>query len=159
MTIKFFVRPPEANNEALEKLFANIDFIESNRELILSTPEFYGIRISGTGIYPIYTAHLPLLLGDLLILWQQTLWKTKDAYAFHIVGSPLSGSNSCRIWSKKKGFQYTHMPSMMAMMRPAFLLVQTGKTERDGNTLSAEIPLRPSSTLTIDDLITCLKEN
>lgn len=157
MTIKITVKPPKEDKKALEALFNNLSLIIQNKNLILTTPEYYNIRISGVGVYPLYVQTLDLFIGDLLQLWEQTDWKQGDEYFYYITGSPLSGSNSCRIWHKDKGFSSKHNPSMMALLSPAFLLVQTGSPERTNNVVPVDLPKRAPSKLSIYDLINRLK--
>ena len=91
MTLTFFVKQPKFNNQGLDALFENLSLILQNRDLILSTPEYRNIYISGMGVYPLYTSPLKLFLGDLLVLWEKTDWKQGDEYIYYVTGSPLSG--------------------------------------------------------------------
>ena len=159
MTLTFFVKQPKFNNQGLDALFENLSLILQNRDLILSTPEYRNIYISGMGVYPLYTPPLKLFLGDLLVLWEKTTWKQGDEYIYYVTGSPLSGRNCCHLYKEGEGLTSKNNSSMMALMAPAFLLAQTGSPERQTKCIPAECPPRTPSSLSIFDLINILNNS
>jgi len=157
MTIRITVTSPQTDKQALACLFQNIELIEQNKELILSTSEYRDIYISGVGVYALYIPPLKLFLGDLLRLWEQTPWKQENEYFYYTTGSPLSGSNCSSLWSKAGGFNSKHIPSIGALLKPAYLLVNTGTTNQTANYVSVNVPKREVSKLNIYDLVEKLK--
>ena len=130
-----------------------------NKELILSTPEYYNVYISGVGVYPLYIQTLGLFLGDLLQLWEKTAWKQGDEYFYYTIGSPLSGSNSSSSWCPKDGFKNKQLSSISILLKPAYLLVNKKTIDDSSNAISTDLPKRISSKLSIYNLIDKLNEN
>ena len=103
MTVKFYVQAATPDKEVLQALFDNLDLLQQHQDLILSNPKYYNISIQGSGVFALYIPTFSLCLGELLLLWQHTPWKQEDTYFYCITGSPLSGSNTSRYWSKEQG--------------------------------------------------------
>lgn len=159
MTINFFAKPDEANTQDLETFFNNFDLIQQHKQLIFDTPEYYKVRIAGLGCFPLYTPPIRLSIGELLKLWDETDWKQDDKYFYCITGSPLSGGNSSKYWSSKKGFKSMETGVFTKQMRSALWLLQTGSTEIKSRCTPADPPKREVSKLTVSDLIELLKKN
>ena len=159
MTIHFFAKPDEANTQDLETFFNNFDLIQQHKQLIFDTPDYYSIRIVGSGCFPLYTLPIKLSIGELLKLWDETEWKQDDKYFYCITGSPLSGGNSSKYWSLKKGFKSMETGVFTKQMRSALWLLQTGSPEIKSRCTPIEVPKRESSTLTVNDLIEILQKN
>lgn len=153
MTIHFFAKPDKANDQDLEKFFNNFDLIQEHKQLIFDTPEYYNIRIAGLGCFPLYTPSIKLSIGELLKLWDETDWKQDDKYFYCITGSPLSGGNSSKYWSHKKGFKSMKTTVFTKQMRSALWLLQTGSTEIKSICTPVDPPEREVSKLTVNDLI------
>ena len=159
MTMCFFAKPDTPNNEAIQAFFDNFDLIQQHKQLIFDTPEYYSIKIASFGCFPLYTPPIKLSIGELLRLWDETDWKQDDKYFYCITGSPLSGGNSSKYWSSKKGFKSMETSVFTKQMRSALWLLQTGSTEIKSRCTPIEVPKRESSTLTVNDLIDILQKN
>ena len=159
MTMCFFAKPDEANTQDLETFFNNLDLINQYKQLIFDTPDYFNIRIAGCGVFPLYIQSIRLSIGELLKLWKETDWKQDDKYFYCITGSPLSGGNSSKYWSSKKGFKSMETGVFTKQMRSALWLLQTGSTEIKSRCTPIEIPKREPSKLTVNDLVEILKKN
>ena len=157
MTIQFFAKPDEANIQDLETFFNNFDLIQQHKEVIYANTEYYNIFIQGCGAFPLYTPPIRLSIGELLRLWDETEWKQDDKYFYCITGSPLSGGNSSKYWSSKKGFKSMETCVFTKQMRSALWLLQTGSTEIKSRCTPIEVPKREPSKLTVNDLIDILQ--
>lgn len=156
MTMCFFAKPDEANIQDLETFFNNFDIIQQHKEVIYANPEYFKIRVAGSGCFPLYTPPIKLSIGELLKLWDETEWKQDDKYFYCITGSPLSGGNSSKYWSSKKGFKSMETSVFTKQMRSVLWLLNTGSTEIKSRCTPADPPKRDVSALTIIDLITAL---
>lgn len=156
MTLHFFAKPDTPNNEAIQAFFDNFDLIQQHKEEIYANPEYYSIRVAGLGCFPLYTPPIKLSIGELLRLWDETEWKQDDKYFYCITGSPLSGGNSSKYWSSKKGFKSMETGVFTKQMRSALWLLQTGSAEIKLRCTPIEVPKREPSTLTVNDLIAAL---
>ena len=159
MVIRFFAKPDTPNNEAIQAFFDNFDLIQQHKEVIYANHEYYIIFIQGCGAFPLYTPPIKLSIGELLKLWDETEWKQDDKYFYTIVGSPLSGGNSSKYWSSKKGFKSMETGVFTKQMRSALWLLQTGSTEIKSRCTPIEVPKREPSKLTVNDLIDILQKN
>jgi len=159
MVIRFFAKPDTPNNEDIQAFFDNFDLIQQHKQLIFDTPEYYSIKIASFGCFPLYTPPIRLSIGELLRLWDETEWKQDDKYFYCITGSPLSGGNSSKYWSSKKGFKSMETGVFTKQIRSALWLLQTGSTEIKSRCTPIEVPKRESSTLTVNDLIDILQKN
>lgn len=157
MTMCFFAKPDEENTQDLETFFNNLDLINQHKQLIFDTPDYFNIRIAGLGCFPLYVQPIRLSIGELLKLWDETEWKQDDKYFYTIVGSPLSGGNSSKYWSSKKGFKSMETGVFNKQMRSALWLLQTGSTEIKSRCTPADPPKREVSNLTVNDLIDILQ--
>lgn len=153
MAVTYRIDAPASDIQCLEALFNNLDLITSKRDLILSTPDFCNIHISGCGVYSLYAPILPLFIGDLLQLWEHSEWRNSNDYFYFTIGSPLSGSNKSHFWNAKNGIGQKSLPSILTLMTPAFTLVNTGIALPRGTAFSADISERWPSKLKIFDLI------
>ena len=135
-----FVAADDADLKELTLLFDNLDLIFQHQEEILTNPDYYNIPLKGCGVFALYCGSCRLRLGDMLHLWSNTEWRKGDVYNFSIVGSPLSGGNSCRAWSKSRGFFSRHNPTFSGMGFPAWEVKRLHQSE-------------PCSSLTICDLL------
>jgi len=154
MTVQFFVQPETADEDGLKLLFANLSLIQQNRDLILNTPKYYNIRVSGCGVFALYVPTFPLFVGDLLQLWAETEWKQGDDYFYCITGSPLSGSNSSSYWRKTEGFNHKSTTTFGKQVRCAFTLINSGSCQvPDNGPVSVQVPKRATSDLTLKELI------
>ena len=158
MTLKIMVRPPKPNEEELKALFENLDLLIQHKDKIFQTPDLYSVRVCGAGIFPLYISPIRLSVGELLRLWTAGEWKDGDSYFFFVTGSPLSGRNSCRVWSKKKGFRHLSAPSMAKLLKPAYTLVNKGSSQSDEHIVEINVPSRKPSSLLLRDLLRILKE-
>ena len=111
MTVSFYVQAATPDKEVLQALFDNLDLLQQHQDLILSNPKYYNIHIQGSGVFALYIPTFSLSLGELLLLWQHTPWKQEDTYFYCITGSPLSGSNTSRYWSKEQGLSNKYTPT------------------------------------------------
>lgn len=159
MVIRFFAKPDTPNNEAIQAFFDNFDLIQQHKEEIYANHEYFSIRIVGSGCFPLYTPPIKLSIGELLRLWNETEWKQDDKYFYCITGSPLSGGNSSKYWSSKKGFKSMETSVFTKQMRSALWLLQTGSTEIKSRCTPADPPKREVSNLTVNDLIDILQKN
>ena len=157
MTIQFFAKPDEANTQDLETFFYNFDLIQQHKQLIFNTPDYYNIRIAGCGCFPLYTPPIKLSIGELLRLWDETEWKMDDKYFYCITGSPLSGGNSSKYWSKE--FRSMETGVFTKQIRSALWLLNTGSTEIKSRCTPADPPKRDISKLTVKDLIEILQKD
>ncbi len=156
MTIFFNVEPAEPDTQSLETLFNNIDLTNQHKQLIFETPDYYNIFIEGCGVFPLYTQTFKLSLGELLKLWNHTEWKQEDKYFYCITGSPLSGGNSSKYWSKEDDFSSMETKTFSIQFQTALWLLQTGNTEIQSRCTPIEIPHREPSKLTVQELVTAL---
>ena len=92
--LRFTVSAPHTDQGAITCLFNNIDLIIANRDKILSRNEYKHIKIPGLYVGGLYVGMYDLLLGDILILWHTTKWRTNHKYFYNIIGTPLSGMNT-----------------------------------------------------------------
>ena len=127
--LHFFAKPDTPNNEAIQAFFDNFDLIQQHKQLIFDTPDYYSIQIVGSCCFPLYTPPIKLSIGELLKLWDETEWKQDDKYFYCITGSLLSGGNSSKYWSSKKGFKSMETDVFTKQMRSSLWLLQTGSTE------------------------------
>ena len=65
---------PDEDKKALETLFANLQFITLSKELIYRNDDYYNISISGIGVCLARVGTIPLFMGEILQLWEQTQW-------------------------------------------------------------------------------------
>jgi len=158
MTIQFFAKPDEPNNDDLQAFFDNFDLIQQHKEEIYANPEYCNIYIQGCGAFPLYVQPIRLSLGELLKLWDETSWQQDGKYFYSCTGSPLSGSNSSKYWSKGDGFSYTSTKTFGNQIRSALWLLQTGSTDIKSRCTPIEVPNREPSKLTITDLIGILRK-
>ena len=93
--ITFTIETPHLDKDASECLFNNIDLIRSNKKFILSKKKYRDIRIKGIFAAGLYVGGSDIPLGVLLNLWDKTNWCSSNRLYFNVVGSPLSGMNSC----------------------------------------------------------------
>lgn len=157
MTIQFFAKPDEPNNDDLQAFFNNFDLINQHKQLIFNKPEYYNIFIQGCGCFPLYVQPIRLSLGELLKLWDETSWQQDGKYFYCVTGSPLSGSNSSKYWSKEDDFSYTSTKTFSNQIRSALWLLQTGSTDIKSRCTPIEVPNREPSKLTVTDLIDILQ--
>ena len=158
MTMCFFAKPDEENTQDLETFFNNFDLIQQHKEVIYANPEYYNIFIKGCGVFPLYVQPIRLSIGELLKLWDETSWQQDGKYFYSCTGSPLSGSNSSKYWSKGDGFSCTSTKTFGNQIRSALWLLQTGSTDIKSRCTPIEVPNREPSKLTITDLIGILRK-
>ncbi|MBQ8785374.1 MAG: hypothetical protein IJZ59_04955 [Alphaproteobacteria bacterium] len=159
MTVTHYVSAPDTKDNELKALFENIQLIEKNKYLIIRTPEYYNINITGFGVFPLYVPSVKLHLGDMLILWEHTAWKQDDVYFYSMTGSPLSGSNSCRVWSEKKGFHHAESKTFRALLAPAYSVITTGCPNVDEKApMAVTVQKKEPSKMTITELVEILKK-
>lgn len=158
MTIKFVVSADEPDTKNLEIFFANLDLIFKHQDLILHTPEYYDIHIRGTGCFALYMPTFPLLLGDLLRLWAETEWRQDDKYFYCITGSPLSGRNSSKYWSRAEGLGCESTAVFSRQLSAAVCLLQTGSPIRREDALPLDLPQRKASDWDIERLVESLND-
>ena len=128
--ITFTLCTPDSDKESIVCLFNNIDLIRANKKFVLSKKKYRDIRIDGIYTAGLYVGGKPIPLGVLLNLWDETDWQTEDNLYFHIVGSPLSGSNSCAMFNlKKKKIIYSHVNSWHTLAPIAFEYIQKSKDQ------------------------------
>lgn len=156
MTIKFFARAEDPADHDLKEFFNHLDLILRHQDFILATPELSRIHLKGCGAFPLYVSSISLTVGELLQLWEQTAWRQEDKYFFSITGSPLSGGNSSRYWSRKKGLAHCRTAVFSAQFLAALSLRQTGSPVF-GLVTPVDVPPQPFSELTIGDLLAALE--
>lgn len=154
MTIQFFAKPDEPNNDDLQAFFNNFDLIQQHKEVIYTNLEYYNIFIKGCGVFALYMPPIRLSIGELLKLWDESEWKMDDKYFYCITGSPLSGGNSSKYWSNE--FRSMETGVFTKQMQSALWLLNTGSTEIKSRCTPADPPKRDVSVLTVTDLITAL---
>ena len=128
--ITFTLHTPDSDTESLVCLFNNIDLIRANKKFILSKKKYRDIRIDGIYAAGLYVGGKPIPLGVLLNLWDETNWQTEDNLYFHVIGSPLSGRNSCAMFNLgKKKIIYSHVNSWHTLAPIAFKYIQESKDQ------------------------------
>ncbi len=157
MVIRFFAKPDTPNNEAIQAFFDNFDLIQQHKEEIYANPEYFNIRIASFGCFPLYTPPIKLSIGELLRLWDETEWKQDDKYFYCITGSPLSGGNSSKYWSKE--FRSMETGVFTKQIRTVLWLLNTASTEIKSKCTPADPPKRDVSKLTVTDLIEILQKD
>lgn len=120
---RIYAKADTPDKEELTLLFANLERLYRHKDLICHTPAYYNIRLKGCGVFALYIGTCRLTLGDMLRLWESEPWQRDGVYICHIVGSPLSGGNSCAKWSRKKGFFHKKESSFMKIAQPAWQIV------------------------------------
>ena len=159
MTARFYVQAATPDKEVLQALFDNLDLLQQHQDLILSNPKYYNIHIQGSGVFALYIPTFSLCLGELLLLWQHTPWKQEDAYFYCITGSPLSGSNTSRYWSKEQGFANKYTPTFGKQLRSAIFVRRIGSPIYDEHKPTpVSVPNIQASDMTIFELIEELKQ-
>jgi hypothetical protein len=144
-------------HEEIYTLFNNIELILQNSAEILQNEEYKNIRVKGTGIDGIYIGHIDLLLGNLLILWNNdSPWRNGQKFYYHLGGSPLSGMSFCAYWQDGELGSDKNLPSFCTLLRPANMVIKNLKEKPAGVTLP--FPRRKRSDLSINDLLKQLKQ-
>ena len=91
----------ESEKNAVKMLFRNLGLILQYKQEILTTPDFYNIRLYGALAGGVFIGTANFCLGDLLVLWEYTHWHSVDKYYYAIIGSPLSGVNTAYWYNQK----------------------------------------------------------
>ena len=149
---------PNEDKTALKALFSNIRLIEQNKNLIYEIDDYYNIGISGFGVCLAYLETVPLFLGDLLKLWEHSVWRQDDNYCYFAMGSPSSNSNICHIWNKKYGFIQKSTKDIGELVFPAFSLINSGLISNKICVQKTTSTAKTNSHLSIFNLINELKE-
>ena len=156
MTIRFTTVAEAENKKELTVLFDNLKTLQVHRDEILKNPEFYKVRIEGTGIFAMYAGSARLFLGDLIQLWESAPWKDGTRYYYSVGGSPLSGMSFCHYWDEKEGFgMVKNNPSFGILAKPAWGLINN--LPKMGNVIEINERKMTQSNLTIDDLLDKIK--
>ena len=103
--ITFYAVSPDKDYQSIEFFFKNLDTFKRYKNQIAKRQEFASYTIAGIGITGLYIGSMNATIGELLSLYESTWKKEKDGdtlYLIHMIGSPLSGSNSCSFWSTKE---------------------------------------------------------
>ena len=130
MIINSVVSTTPSNISHLRIFFKNINLIIENKSLILQTPDFCNIQIDGMGICSMYSGSTDLYLGDILKLWEKTLWRQGDTYTYFIGGSPLTGRNTRKGYNLLTNeFVRFSGKSFVELAAPAWNLVKFGKID------------------------------
>lgn len=148
---------PKEDKKSLEALFSNIELIWQNRKLICAADDYYNIYIIGTGICLPHLEVIPLFLGDLLQLWEQTQWCQNNAYTYFIAGSTSYDNNISHTWSYKYGFVQKSIKDISDLGLLAFSLINTGAINNEVHLHRVASAHKISSKLNIFDLIAALK--
>lgn len=148
----------EEDIKALDALFSNINLIEQNRNIIYETDVYYNICIPGVGVCLAHMETVPLFLGDLLRLWEHSVWKQDDNYCYFVTGSPSSNNNICRIWSRKDGFIQNSIKDIGELAFPAFSLINNGTISNKICVQKSTATTKTNSHLSIFNLINKLKD-
>ena len=148
---------PDEDKKALETLFANLQFITLSKELIYRNDDYYNISISGIGVCLARVGTIPLFLGEILQLWEQTQWLKNGEYCYFIMGTPRPDNNICHFWSEKDGFATKSVKKMSDLALPAFSLVNDGVISYDLNIRKPSAAPKTESKLSIYDLIERIK--
>ena len=163
--IQSVITEPAKDKDFVGAVFANLDLLLKNKNVIYSHQEFYNIQIPGFFVGGIFIGQRNLLLGDLMVLWENTGWQSDGKYYYSIVGSPLSGRNSAK-WYNSKTKQFEGGPLEPIARRgwgelgfPAFNYKQHGSfTVKDKRIVcSGWSPNPVASKLTVLDLLNILK--
>ncbi len=136
--LKFFVEAPTTDKGAISCLFDNLNLILANREKILSHDEYKNIRITGLYVGGLYVGMHNLSLGDILILWDNTVWHADTKYYYNIIGSPLSGTNQTH-WYDTETKQYgvgSYSQSFFGLAEPALKYLKTTQPNKNISDLS-----------------------
>lgn len=149
---------PKEDIKALDTLFSNIDLIEQNKSLIYETADYYNICIFGVGVCLAHMEKVPLFLGDLLQLWEHSVWKQDDNYCYFVMGSPRSNNNICHIWNRKYGFIQKSIKNLGELAFPAFSLINNGTISTKICVQKSTAATKTNSHLSIFNLINELKE-
>lgn len=157
MTIRYFVQADEPNKKDLETFFNHLDLVLKHQDFILNNSKYSNIHIKGCGVFALYIPTFSLFVGDLLRLWGETCWKQEGKYFYAITGSPLSGSNSSKYWSKAEGFGYKSTTTFGKQLTAANCLLRTGSPIRTTNSIPVNVPKRIASDLSTGELIEVLK--
>lgn len=163
--IRSIVQEPVQDKDFLNAVFEHLNLLLQNKDIIYSHSEFYNIQIPGFFVGGIFIGQRDLLLGDLMVLWENTEWQSDGKYYYSIVGSPLSGRNSARWYnSKTKQFESgtlepVHIRGWGTLGFPAVNYKQHGSfTVKDKRIVcSGWSPNPVISKLTILDLLDVLK--
>lgn len=149
---------PKEDIKALDTLFSNIGLIEQNKSLIYETADYYNICIFGVGVCLAHMEKVPLFLGDLLQLWEHSVWKQDDNYCYFVIGSPSSNNNICHIWRRKDGFIQKSIKDIGELAFPAFSLINHGTISNKICVQKSTVPVKTISHLSIFNLINVLKD-
>lgn len=149
---------PNEDKAALKALFSNIRLIEQNKNLIYEIDDYYNIGIPGVGVCLAHMETVPLFLGNLLRLWEHSVWKQDDNYCYFVAGSPSSNNNICRIWSRKDGFIQNSIKDIGELAFPAFSLINNGTISNKICVQKSTATTKTNSHLSIFNLINKLKD-
>lgn len=155
MTTKYNI--PQEDKKALEALFSNIELIWRNKKLICATDDYYNIYITGAGICLPHLEVIPLFLGDLLQLWEQTKWRDNHEYIYFIAGFINYNDNISHIWSDKNGFAQKPIKDISNLGLQAFSLINTGVIDYEVRPHRVASAHKISSRLNIFDLLAAIK--
>ena len=147
--LKMFVAAPATDKGAISYLFDNLDLIVDNKDKILSCDDYRNVKIPGIFVGGLYVGMYELSLGDILNLWDKTVWRDKTKYYYSIIGSPLSGSNDSAWYDQEtKSFEhgsyFNGKIGFLGLAAPALEYMKTA-------------PKKPKSQLSIFDLVKQLK--
>ena len=99
--LKIVVAAPATDMGAISYLFENLDLVLKNKDKILSCEQYNNIQISGFFVGGLYVGMHKISIGNLLNLWDNTIWHTEEKYYFNIIGTPLSGQNTAYWYNTK----------------------------------------------------------
>lgn len=149
---------PNEDKAALKALFSNIRLIEQNKNLIYEIDDYYNIGISGFGVCLAHMETVPLFLGDLLKLWEHSVWRQDDNYCYFVMGSPRSNNNICHICNRKYRFIQKSIKNLGELAFPAFSLINNGTISNKICVQKSTATTKTNSHLSIFNLINKLKD-
>lgn len=120
-------------------LFNNLELILANYDKIISCDKYYNIQMPSCYIGGTIIGKYKMYLGDVLTIWQNTLWHTDTKYFLSISGSSLSGSNTARWYNTKaNAIESGHYEDGLgALAKPAIDYIKT----RPANKTPSELTL------------------
>ena len=139
--LKLYVEAPTTDKSAMSCLFDNLNLILANREKVLSHEKYKNIKITGLYVGGLYVGMHILSLGDILTLWDSTVWHADTKYYYNIIGSPLSGTNQTH-WYDTETKQFEVGPrtneqgAFWSLVEPALKHLKTVEANRKISDLS-----------------------
>ena len=135
--LKMHVASPAIDKGAISHLFENLDLIVRNKQTIMNRDEYRYIAIPGIFAGGLYVGMRIMSLGDILDLWETTVWRDGSRYYLNIIGSPLSGSNHSWWYdTETKQFGSGAYSTFMGLVKPALEYIKAHPKECEPSELT-----------------------